>query len=285
MNKLQVDHKHATISYDCLKDIGNDWEFFFKNKKPNELLGIGSIDTDFIFWNITPIPFYKKYFESGRFIEPEICISNKEKDFHFFQSHFELFPKLVWLLDDFFKENQFKNPVGLLYNPALDSYEIHPGGSRQIVYKILKPKRIKGLIFTPKRPWLKKEDFEITFESEEQIKDYFSGVDLQVGITPDKGTLIPHIHFNMGDIEKNALHYHNKINKVLDSTYFHFPQFESSWTLYLNSPNKPNRVEIVLDDEVKNNEIYQLVALAAACLEKSIELDNIQIKYFRNDFT
>jgi hypothetical protein len=284
MTRLQVEQRLLTISYDCLKNVGDDWEFFFKNKKPNEILGIGSVPLSEVFLVNTPIEFYKRYLESGRFINHDLTKGLKDLDTHFYQSHLELFPKLVWLLNDYLKDRKFKNPVGLLYNPTLNLYEIHPGGSRQILFNLFKPEEIEGLIFSPERPWLKKEDFKVTFNSKEEVLDYFKKDDIQVALTPDKGTLIPHIHFDITQLEGTIINYHLRLKEYFDQTYFHFPQFNHNWKLYFNTPNKENRVDIILEDKVKDSPFYQLIGLAAACLGKNIKLDGIEIQYYGGEF-
>lgn len=284
MNRLQVEERLLTISYDCLKDVGDDWEFFFKNKKPNEILGIGSVHIGEVFLVNTPIQFYMRYLESGRFIDPYFTTSKKDSDIHFYQSHLELFPKLVWLLNDYLRDKKFNNPVGLLYNPTLNLYEIHPGGSRQILFNLFKPEKIEGLIFSPERPQLRKEDFKVTFNSKEEVLNYFKKDDIQIGLTPDKGTLIPHIHFDTIELESTIINYHLKLKEYIDQTYFHFPQFNNNWKLYFNTSDKKNKVEIILEDKVKDSQFYQLVGLAAACLGKNIKLDGIEIQYNGEEF-
>lgn len=282
MQEVLVKEQDLKISLDCLKTVENEWEFFFKEKRENEVLGIASVKKDNILWSTPPYSFYQKYLEAGRFLDPEVVISRKTEDYRFYQTYFELFPKLVWLLDDYLKNEKFDNLVGLLYNPTIGKYEVHPGASRQILLQIWSKPKIRGLIFSPLGLDFDKEDFEVIFNSEKQIKSHFPNSDVKIGLTPDKGTIFPHIHFDMTQIEDKTLEYHIRVNKYLDNTYLYFPQFEKDWLISCNNSKKRNTTRIILDDKVKDSKLHQLVSLATACLGMNIKFKGIEITHLTN---
>lgn len=142
----------------------------------------------------------------------------KETELSEYLSWMEQVPKLTWLLREWSTNNcKFEHPLGVHFEPAVDFgapadpqydedpmrnmgvWRIHPGGTRQkVLYFFGEPRdQIKTLCFNTtgiKLPtdakWTK------IFETPAEFQEYFSssyGVDAPIGLTPDRGTFIPHV--------------------------------------------------------------------------------------------
>lgn len=273
-------HK-LVISIDTFKvDESKSWDVFFDHKKEKETFGIAKVPRDLIYFGDIPYTKYVKYLEVGRYVNPETVIQLRETDYEFFQSYFELFPKLVWLLDEYVSSGSFENPVGLLWNPILSQYEIHPGGSRKIILSLSDAKFFTGVTFNAKGQGIKPDEFKSIFNSKQDVEHHFVDKKISLGLTPDNGTLYPHVHFNMQQILDKSTLYSKRVNDFLDTTYLD-ADFIDNWNVTGNVKSKPNKVELRLSANLIQNRTAQLIAIALACLNRDISWNGIKLIHTR----
>lgn len=273
-------HK-LTISIDTFKvDQSKSWDIFFEHKKEKETFGLAKVHKDLIYVGDIPYSKYSKYLEVGRYVNPETIINLRETDYEFFQSYFELFPKLVWLLDEYISSGSFENPIGLLWNPILSQYEIHPGGSRKILLSLSDNPYLTGLTFNAKGGGIKPDEFKTIFKNTEDVKNYFAEKKISLGLTPDNGTLYPHVHFDMQQIIDKSILYSKRVNDFLETTYID-ADFAEDWNITNNVDSKPNKAELRLSAKLIQNRTAQLVAIALACLNRDVSFNGIKVTHIR----
>lgn len=100
---------------------------------------------------------------------------------------FNRFMKFLYLSEEIFTDGDFKNPIGVHYNPRFRMNVIHPGGMRQVVLHLFGPQFVKvyyfntgGLIFNYLK-YMKKISISTLREKN------------GINYTCDHGTFIPHI--------------------------------------------------------------------------------------------
>lgn len=101
------------------------------------------------------------------------------------------FTKLVWLTNEYFTVG-FETYFSAHYNPRLGVHAIHPGGGRQIVYRLFDPSPdIKMFYFNTggtEWPWLK--------NCERLTYDKIIKLGYQIEFVADHGSFIPHVFWS-----------------------------------------------------------------------------------------
>lgn len=101
------------------------------------------------------------------------------------------FLKLVWLTNEYFTKG-FETYFSAHYNPRMQIHAIHPGGGRQIVYKLFDTSEsIKMFYFNTGGtmwPWLN--------DCEKLSYDQVVKLGYQINFVADHGSFIPHVFWN-----------------------------------------------------------------------------------------
>lgn len=125
------------------------------------------------------------------------------------------FSKTVWLTDVLLGKGDFDYPICAHWNPRLDKSQIHPGSSRMVIYSLFKPDakvntyyfKTYGKSFT----WLK--DFkEVTAG---QMYCMMENDGLEIAISADHGTFIPHLTVKGGMTGPMGEIYHDKCRNII----------------------------------------------------------------------
>lgn len=257
-------------------DSTEAWELFFKYKHRNENLGIAYLKPEELHFD--GLFFYdsiRTYLNEGINLPyKDLYKYYKENDIFNYQMKGEMFTKLHWLLSDYIDKGSFDNPVGALWNPDLQKFNIHPGGTRQIILENFNTyEKIKTLCFTTNG---KEVDFDIIFNSLDELQNYFPDRSITMGLSAAKGSLIPHVHFNenknVGTVEK----YHLKLKKFFDTHTLHANFDLGQWGYRDDSVDKKNVVIYIDPDFIHTN--HEAVAILLATLGTYRKFKHIEIK-------
>lgn len=156
------------------------------------------------------------------------------------QTDFESYLKYVWLAESYFN-NSMKFPIGSHWNPRLGTNVIHPGGARNVIYRLFHSGPVRTVYFNTSGkmfPWLQKSNKT----SLEQLEDIYKIKPIFV-LTADHGTLIPHIHFNPESIDVNILIYNTRIKNILKNK------------IYISHPlhQKLNKLEMYFTNDINSD--------------------------------
>lgn len=108
----------------------------------------------------------------------------------------ELTAKTVYLLKEYLRDGDFKDPLCAHYNPLLQKNIIHPGGTRQIVLDLFHTGKIKTFYFNTKGHRPKFLNHLTLIDNLDETSSYC------IALVPDHGTLIPHILNHESGVEK-----------------------------------------------------------------------------------
>lgn len=183
-------------------------DLFFKFKHKNENLGLVDFKkNDLQLWrldNDSKLGFFQK----GLFLEFDWSRKGSwlsdPNEYRQYQINIENYTKLVWLTHDYIINQRFKNPVCVHYNPYIEKWIVHPGGSRKKILHYFGDESIEVLAFNNCEQEL---SFKKVFNSLDEIKNHFKKDDVRLVCVPDYGSLIPHVHFDQITIDKNIENY------------------------------------------------------------------------------
>jgi len=174
-----------------------------------------------------------------------------------YQTHLENYVKAVWLTKDYIINSGFKNPIGVHWNPKLNKWNIHPGGSRQKILHLFEKKSIKAIAFNTSGINVK---FSKIFNNVKDIKNYYNLEDVFLTCVADYGSLVPHVHFDqksiLGSVEKQfdsikQFYKHTNIQANFDLT---------KWG-YTPPTNCKYNVTIMVEDPLNNDNIIRAFLL------------------------
>lgn len=191
-------------------------DLFFKYKHEHESLGLASLPLkDLDFHSVTSdlvvnsITMFLTKGINGNIKEVPIYCDEKKDEYVQYQLMFENYPKLVWLASEYISLKKFKNPIGVHWNSMNDIWNIHPGGSRQvIIYYFEKNSELEVLAFNNSGKSL---SFRKKFSSINEIKEYYKTQNISIICTANYGSLIPNVHFDQSDMKDSIL---NSIRQV-----------------------------------------------------------------------
>lgn len=150
----------------------------------------------------------------------------------------EDYSKFVWLAQEYIDNgNKFTNPIGSHYNPRMLKNPIHPGGARNKIYKYLhnKDEEIYSFYFPT---YEVKPNFLKNMKRKDPSKLVKQGY--SIGLTPDHGSLIPHVMKGMDSIPSAKKEYQMRIYErfktpiKIQSTH---PMSEMRLDKFINEPN------------------------------------------------
>ena len=164
------------------------YKLFFDLKASNENLGIANIHKDELLFRETKQLFrkLKVFFQTNIKVTPEAAFKSPE-----FDSNLKVIPKIVGLLDEYIKnKNSFNIPLTVHWNPYFKKWDIHPGLGRQVVIDLFdKNKILECITFNTNG---KNVDFDKIFNSYNELHNYYKNYKVQIYISPNYGTFIPH---------------------------------------------------------------------------------------------
>jgi len=230
-------------------------ELFWKYKLPCEYLGVSVIKSNYLFFDtVDSIELdVKNFFKKG--INTTVDWGNLHHG-NFscqYQKYIENYTKLVWLSKDYIINEGFNNPIGIHWNPDIQKWNIHPGGSRQKVLDLFGPNKIKCITFNTQG---KKTKFKKIFNSKAEVEKFYNST-VFITVCADHGSLIPHVHFSQETL----------INNVQDSfehiqSFFANTKINANFNLedYNVTPAVDYKKEITVHAD-KGNELKALILL------------------------
>ena len=268
---------------------GNGYDFFFNNLNDSLLFGLGEVKQEFVFnagnYGINK-DYFKKSLELGIFFDIQFAETflKDNNTRPYYTSYLEFFPKFVWLLDEFINNNfEFKNPLGLLYNPIWKKFEVHPGGTRFPITQFFNnpSNKVKGLIFGFKDQNLTEDNFSVIFKTKKELINYFQDNCIVPGTSVDNGVVYPQFHFSEVSIEDKCIEYIKKLRIFFDTHYIDFPQLTpQELSLPFNYKEKKQKsIRITVPADQEHNTSLKFYALALAFLNSNVNCHGINIKY------
>lgn len=251
------------------------WNMLFKYKHPNENLGIVHLKKkDFYYSAPYLYDSIRTFLNEGRTLEySKILDYYHNNDVKKYQIKSETFSKLHWLLRDFLRQEKFDNPIGALWNPDHSKFNIHPGATRHIIIEnFYTLPTVETLCFNTGG---KKVKFDTIFNSYSEIQEYFKGRELAIGLSADKGSLIPHIHFNESNNVPTAELHHNILVDFFSNHSLHANFNLEEWGYKDDSIHKKN-INIHIDpDHININ--YEAMAILLATMGEFRKFGPIEI--------
>jgi len=97
-------------------------------------------------------------------------------------------------------KNSFNIPLTVHWNPYFKKWDIHPGLGRQVVVDLFETKKnLDCIAFNTNGIDV---NFKKIFYSYKELEDYYKNFKVQIYISPNYGTFIPHVHV---DAEKTFM--------------------------------------------------------------------------------
>lgn len=229
-------------------------DLFYKSKKDNEHLGIASFQKNEL--NFETLKYLPRVVDN--FFKYGIHATNIEELFHTniskFRNNLEGYTKLCWLASDYFNNNyKFKNLIGVKYNPKLNVWDIHPGGSRQVILKYFGPDEIQAIAFNTGGI---KRKFDIIFNDKIELQNFFKK-DIMFICSTEHGSIIPHLHFDQALLTIKTIEWAIRVQKFWRDTHVIGP-FNKS-IIYHKSTHKKKTLRLTLENN--NDYIKGLVLL------------------------
>lgn len=222
-------------------------DLFYKYKQSNEHLGLSvfnKYELNFSSYSYL-LNSLERYFDKGMHIPN---LKKLYQDKQSWRLYIENYSKLVWLSGEYISNNyKFKNPFGTIYNPMYNWWDIHPGGTRQVVYDLFGPKSIEAITFNTGGV---DRTYESIFNTKEELKDY-AGPFLYFVLTAEFGSLIPHVHFDQAQLEDSIIQWAPKVQNFWKTTNVvgDIPNFVQK----NNSANKHKTLQVKLDKNHNGN--------------------------------
>lgn len=254
---------HPSTHKALWKRYKNPLENLFLTKIPKEKFLFSSDDT--IIESITGYYTVGRYFDESQ--------TTREPTYRW-QHDFEMYLKLVWLTE-MYLSNNMKYPMGAHWNPRSNFVIVHPGGSRNVIYRLFHSGSIEVIFFNTNGvnfDWTTK-DAIVTVEDLE--KKYNQQIEFVV--TSDHGTLIPHLHFDPRSIDQNIVNYHKSINELLNNEIYVNYSFDEKFSKIPVSNNSEAKIRIYFKTSPTLEDQFRAIILFP--IRKSrIEFGNILIE-------
>lgn len=190
-------------------------DLFYEYKRDDEFLGIAKFHKDELdFGTFSYLPqLINNFFTEGIHIKDIDTLFYKDK--HRFRDYIEGYTKLCWLAYEFIENNyKFKNIIGVHYNPQTKIWNIHPGGSRQIILNYFGSDVIDAVAFNT--GGMHKE-FNRVFKNKNDLQKYFQK-DFMFVCTADHGSIIPHVHLDQDILSIKTLEWSKKVQDFWKNT-------------------------------------------------------------------
>jgi hypothetical protein len=180
--------------------------FYSTWQRNEETLLIGETD----FKNLDPkVDWAAMYEYVNRYL-----IKGKVKDLEYTNIE-QGFSKTVWLSNELLSNGGFDYPICAHWNPRLGKNQIHPGSSRMVIYSLFNSDaKIKSYYFRTYRKWF---DWLDGFKeiSPGQMYVMMESDDLEIAISADHGTFIPHLTHKGGITTPKGEEWHAKCRDIV----------------------------------------------------------------------
>lgn len=231
---------HHLDKYITKKDLIAEAEIIWKNNQSDLYrcnIKSSILSTPAIYWRLFEsfAANYKSWFST-------IDIENHEYELYvannpdWFYIDFENFTKLIWLCDVLLRDGKFKNPLGVTYHPYVDSFEVHPGGTRRIALHLFTPEYTDCFLFDVNQVVKTKPKHFFKNLKKVQCSKLFP--EYHIAFVPDLGTLVPHIMKDTDTIpsfkKEYALKIKEKLNNLKIKSNLHIPFLKD---FYSSTPN------------------------------------------------
>ena len=255
------------------------YKLFYDLKASKENLGIANIHKDELLFRETKQLFKKlrTFFQTNIKVPPEEAFKSPE-----FDGSLKVIPKIVGLLEEYIEnKNSFNIPLTVHWNPYFKKWDIHPGLGRQVVVDLFETKKnLDCIAFNTNGINV---NFKKIFYSYKELEDYYKNFKVQIYISPNYGTFIPHVHV---DAEKTFM------RKFFEKSYRSVYNVVKNYDIicddvdlkpYFNcntfNPNK-KRIKIEIKKVTKRN-IMRSILLALTGKEYNYN-NNIKITHLGN---
>jgi len=193
-------------------------ELFYQYKRPDEHLGLATIDRQQINFPTAGLQVeIPDYFRQG------IQLKDHQYDWGRLRHLAESYIKCVYLTRDYLAHShRFRNPVCAHWDPTIKRYQIHPGRDRAKVMDLFGADQFQVLLFnTGGHP----QQFDQVFDTAASLKEHFAPTNTQwhLSCTAEHGSLIPNVfldwfrgQYNQVDPEQVPLqmqHTHHLLQK------------------------------------------------------------------------
>lgn len=234
------------------------FKMFYDLKQDSEKLGILHIKKeDLLFRETLELPrIMREFFTYYRDIAPDVVHKHP-----LYNSIIKVIPKIVGLLKEYLKEDNFKEPLCVHWNPIFRKWDIHPGFGRQVVLDLFDERETYECIAFNTgghRVFFHKE-----FEKYNELEEHFKGRNVQFSVSANHGSLIPHVHLNAErdkmqtffaknyEETKNFLHNHKIItnfnfNRWTGYKQVSTDQYSKTVKLFLSDLSEKNRIKATL---------------------------------------
>jgi hypothetical protein len=248
-------------------------EFFYKYKRDNEKLYVGTIDKDNLllkaYSDVLLNSISKYVFEKQFEFENERIVSDFNR---------RLFPKVCWLADEYFKQG-FKYPVSVHYNPRIQRNVIHPGSIRNHIIKLFQQEQpVKCLYFNTGG---------VKFEFMNSLSVFSKGdlleykENLEIELVADHGSIIPHLNLDVTSVNPNIEKWHGFIRTRLTGQEFRvFSNKPIDFLQPWYASKETASIEIIIGD-VNSDERDDILCKATilAMLGKSYQSEKLTVTH------
>lgn len=255
---------NSKTHYELWKNYKQDSEGLFLTDVPKDLILF--VDDSHIAEYITA------YFAIGFFYNDTQVIRYSTPQW---QHEFENYLKYAWITNDLLS-GKIRYPVGAHWNPRFEKVILHPGNSRNVVYKLFAKNTVKAVYFNTGGllpDWLTSKQTTLEYL---KIR-YTPNIDFV--LTADHGTLIPHVHFDQSAIDGHIIQYHRIMKRYLTgkTIYSNFDLIEPLTKIPFLSTNKYSDIRILFKSAPSVADQLKAFLLISVPMLK-IEHDNIVIE-------
>lgn len=223
-------------------------DFFKHAQRRGEMLGLLTLKkSDLLFVESHASLMIKNFFETGRDRDPNIII-NDVADYHTervrdWQKYVETYCKYVWLLREYILNGGFNNYMGVHWNPEAKKWNIHPGGSRQIIHFLFGPDEEEFIGFNTGGYPVK---WNKIYHTEEDLIQDFPTAGL--ALCNDYGTVIPHLHIDAATILPAVVKTHAHLVEFYNTTKICANFNLGEFGIYARTGDFKKRVDLTINE-------------------------------------
>lgn len=259
--------------------------WYFKNRNPKDKLVL-TFQKNNSFRRRYPfiLEGLRNFLTKGRELKKEEVLFLHKNNFHQWNEYIGHAVKTFWLVNEYYRFEKFLSPLGGVWDSVRGSWFVHPGLTRLYILDALKKDSIEILGHIPAAVTnsIKYErEFTNTVELTEYFQKDFSQIN--VALTLDLNTTIPHIHFD----SLNTQEYTNTYFDVLVE-FFKTHKLEANFDLLPYGYIDNSRSKKIVYLEVESPSLLEETLLIfQAPLKRTIVNKNSKITYnpHPNSFT
>lgn len=216
------------------------------------------------------------FLSKGLYLNYEDVIDLHTNNFHQWNEFVCHGVKTFWLIEEFFKNDKFLNPLGGVFHPKRDRWTVHPGLSRLYVLDALRIPTVDILGHIPAATSRKFENFT-EFKNSNELLNYFEKLNKEVttALTLEINTIIPHIHLNANNTQ-NSTNLHFKKLKDFFKTHKLEANFDLCKYGYFEKDKSKKTVYLEVDSQ---SILDETLVIFQAPLQKTIVNTNSKVTY------